>query len=56
MDFLSLEPDNSKMKDSLVMTEHFTKFAIAMPTPNQKARIFAKCLWDIFFVYYGIPE
>lgn len=56
MDFLSLEPDSSNTKDILVMTNHFTKFAIALPTPNQKAKTVAKCLWDHFIVHYGIPE
>ncbi|KAK7909418.1 hypothetical protein WMY93_014102 [Mugilogobius chulae] len=56
MDFLSLEPDTSNIKDILVLTDHFTKFSLAFPTPNQKARTVAKCLWDNFIVYYGIPE
>ena len=56
MDFLSLEPDSSGTKDILVMTDHFTKFAVAIPTPNQKARTVAKCLWDHFIVHYGFPE
>lgn len=56
MDFLSLEPDSSNTKDILVLTDHFTKFAVAIPTPNQKARTVAKCLWHSFIVYYGIPE
>ena len=56
MDFLSLEPDTSNTKDILVLTDHFTKFALAIPTPNQKAKTVAKCLWDNFIVYYGIPE
>uniref|UniRef100_A0A3B3HGE9 Gypsy retrotransposon integrase-like protein 1 n=1 Tax=Oryzias latipes TaxID=8090 RepID=A0A3B3HGE9_ORYLA len=54
MDFLSVEPDG-KTKDILVMTDHFTKYAVAVPTPNQKARTVAKCLWENFFVHYGIP-
>lgn len=56
MDFLSLDPDTSNTKDILVLTDHFTKFATAIPTPNQKARTVAKSLWDNFIVYYGIPE
>ncbi|XP_043960345.1 uncharacterized protein LOC122824149 [Gambusia affinis] len=55
MDFLSLEPDR-RVKDILVITDHFTKYAVAVPTPNQKARTVAKCLWENFFVHYGIPE
>ncbi|XP_041864913.1 uncharacterized protein LOC121654728 [Melanotaenia boesemani] len=56
MDFLSLEPDSSNTSNILVMTDHFTKFALALPTPNQKSKTVAKCLWDQFIVHYGIPE
>lgn len=56
MDYLSLEPDKSGTKDILVITDHFTKFAVAIPTVNQKARTVAKCLWENFMVHYGMPE
>lgn len=56
MDFLSLEPDSSNTGDIFVLTDHFTKFAVALPTPNQKAKTVAKYLWDNFIIYYGIPE
>ncbi|CAL9694123.1 unnamed protein product [Knipowitschia caucasica] len=56
MDYLSLEADKSNTKDILVLTDHFTKYAVALPTANQKARTVAKCLWEHFIVNYGIPE
>uniref|UniRef100_A0A3B4F4P9 Integrase catalytic domain-containing protein n=1 Tax=Pundamilia nyererei TaxID=303518 RepID=A0A3B4F4P9_9CICH len=56
MDFLALESDTSGTRDILVLTDHFTKFAVAIPTPNQKARTVAKCLWENYIIYYGIPE
>lgn len=56
MDFLSVEPDSSNTKDILVITDHFTMYAVAIPTTNQKAQTVAKCLWEHFFVHYGIPE
>lgn len=56
MDFLSIEPDRSNTKDIFMITDHFTKYAMAIPTSNQKARTVAKCLWDNFIVHYGIPE
>lgn len=56
MDFLSLEPDRSNTKDILVITDFFTKYAVAIPTPNQKARTVAKSLWEHFIVHYGVPE
>uniref|UniRef100_A0A8C6TAT6 Gypsy retrotransposon integrase-like protein 1 n=1 Tax=Neogobius melanostomus TaxID=47308 RepID=A0A8C6TAT6_9GOBI len=56
MDFLSLEPDSHNTKDILVMTDHFTKYATAVPTKDQKASTVAKCLWDQFLCHYGFPE
>ncbi|KAG1939020.1 interleukin-1 receptor accessory protein-like 1-A [Pimephales promelas] len=56
MDFLSLEPDSSNTKNILVLTDHFTKFAVAIPTANQKAKTVARCLWNDFMVCYGFPE
>ncbi|KAK9980488.1 hypothetical protein ABG768_000093 [Culter alburnus] len=56
MDFLSLEPDHSNTKNILVITDHFTKYAVAIPTQNQTARTVAKCLWENFLVHYGFPE
>lgn len=56
MDFLSLEPDQSNTKDVLVITDHFTKYALAIPTPNQKAKTVAKCLWEQLICHYGYPE
>ena len=38
------------------MTDHFTRYAQAYITPNQKASTVAKTLWDKFFVHYGFPE
>lgn len=29
---------------------------MAIPTPNQKARTVAKCLWENFIVHYGFPK
>lgn len=56
MDFLSVEPDSKNTKDILVMTDHFTKYAVALPARDQKATTVAKCLWDHFLVHYGYLE
>ncbi|XP_043953102.1 uncharacterized protein LOC122820018 [Gambusia affinis] len=56
MDFLSIEPDRSNTKNILVITDHFTKYAVAVPTPNQRAKTVAKVLWENFLVHYGMPE
>ncbi len=56
MDFLSLEPDSHNTKDILVITDHFTRYAVAIPTRDQKASTVAKCLWEQFLSHYGFPE
>lgn len=56
MDFLSLEPDNRDTRNILVITDNFTKYAVAIPTRDQKAATVAKSLWDHFVVHYGFPE
>lgn len=56
MDFLSIEPDSKSTKDVLVITDHFTKYAVALPTRDQKATTVAKNLWENFLVHYGFPE
>ena len=56
MDYLSLEPDSSNTKDILVITDHYTKYAVAIPTKDQKATTVAKSLWEQFLVHYGFPE
>lgn len=56
IDCLSLEPDSRNTKDILVITDHFTKYAVAIPTKNQKATTVAKTFWEQFFVDYGFPE
>lgn len=33
--YLCIEPEQSNTKDVLVMIDDFTKFAMAVPTPNQ---------------------
>lgn len=38
VDFLSCEPDSENTRDILVLTDHFTKFAVAESTPNQEAK------------------
>ncbi|XP_055017481.1 LOW QUALITY PROTEIN: uncharacterized protein LOC129411251 [Boleophthalmus pectinirostris] len=56
MDYLSLEPDNRDIQNILVITDHFTRFAVAVPTKDQKARTIAKALWENFLIYYGFPS
>ena len=56
IDYLSLEPDGRGTKNILVITDHFTKYAVAVPTADQKAKTVAKALWNNFFIHYGLPE
>ncbi|KAK7879131.1 hypothetical protein WMY93_034090, partial [Mugilogobius chulae] len=56
IDYLSLEPDGKGTKDVLVITDHFTKYAVAVPTADQKSKTVAKALWNNFFIHYGFPE
>ena len=56
VDFLSLEPDSRNTKDILVIMDHFIKYAVAIPTRDQKASTVAKTLWEHFLVHYGFPE
>ena len=60
IDCLTIEaPKNSKsLKDVniLIVTVHFTWYAQAYVTPNQKTNTFTKTLWDKFFMHYGFPE
>ena len=56
MDYLSIEPDNKGVKDVLVVTDHFTKYALAVPTKNQTAKVVADALWENLISHYGWPE
>ena len=56
IDFLRLEPDNSNTKDILVVTDHYTRYAQAFPTKDQRARTVARVLWESYFIHYGFPE
>ncbi|KAJ8046791.1 hypothetical protein HOLleu_05579 [Holothuria leucospilota] len=56
MDFLKLEPDSCDTRNVLVITDHFTRYAFAIPTRDQKATTVAKALWEQVFIHYGFPE
>lgn len=56
LDFLTLETSKGGYKNILVITDHFTRYAQAIPTRNQTARTTAEALWSGFIVHYGIPK
>ncbi|KAK3085220.1 hypothetical protein FSP39_000156 [Pinctada imbricata] len=56
MDYLCLERSKGGFDSVLVITDHFTKYSIAIPTRNQTARTTAEALFRNFIVHYGIPS
>ena len=55
IDFLSLEKSKGGYENILVITDHFSRYAQAIPTRNQKAYTTAKMLYENFFLHYGFP-
>lgn len=55
MDYLSWESDG-RGTINILITDHFTKYAVVVPTPDQKAKTVAKALWNHFFFHCGFPE
>ena len=56
MDVLKLEPDRSGYQYILVITDHFSRYAQAVPTRDKSSRTVAKVLWEQYFLHYGIPK
>ena len=54
LDFTKVDPSKSGKENMLVITDAFTKFSIAVCTPNQTAKTVAKVLVDKWFHTYGI--
>ena len=48
MDYLSLEPSKGNIENVLVVTDHFTRYALAYPSKTQTAQATARILWDNF--------
>ena len=56
MDFLKIEPDAKGTRNVLVITDHFTRYAFAVPTRDQKATTVAKVLWETVFFELWFPR
>lgn len=55
IEVLSLEKSKEGTEDILVITDHFTCIAQALPCRNQNATITAKDLYEKVFLNYGFP-
>ena len=49
VDYLTLEPCKGGTQNILVITDHFTKYAQAIPTKNQTAKTTAEALFKNFY-------
>ena len=56
MDYLTLEMSKGGYQNILVITDHFTKYALAIPTKNQTAKTTAEALFHHFITHYGFPK
>ena len=55
IDHLSLKTSGDSQASILVITDHFSRYAQAIPVPNQTAKTTARVLFDHFIVHYGFP-
>ena len=55
MDYLTLEPSKGGIANVLVITDHYTRYAMAIPTRNQTAKTTADAFFNNFVVHYGFP-
>ena len=56
IDYLLLDRCKGGFEYVLVITDHFTKYSIAVPTRNQTAKTTAEALFRNFIIHYGIPQ
>ena len=56
LDYLTLEPSKGNIENVLVITDHFTRYALAYASNTQTAQATARTLWDNFICHYGFPE
>jgi transposase InsO family protein len=54
MNFLTLEKSKGGYQHILVITDHYTRYAQAIPTKNQLAKATAEAFFNHFIVDYGI--
>ena len=56
LDFTKINPSKTGKENILVITGAFTKFSLAVCTPNQMAKMVAKILIENWFHVYGVPS
>ena len=56
LDFTKIDPSKTGKENILVITDVFTKFSLAVCTPNQTAKMVAKILVEKWFHVYGVPS
>ena len=56
LDYLTLEPSKGNIENVLVITDHFTRYALDYASKTQTAQATARLLWDNFICHYGFPE
>ena len=56
VDYLSLEPSEQNNENVLVITDHFTRYALAYSSKTQTAQVTARILLDNFICHYVFPE
>ena len=54
LDFTKIDPSKTGKENILVITDAFTKFSLAVCTPNQTAKTVAKILVEKWFHVYGV--
>ena len=56
LDFTKIDPSKTAKENVLVITDVFTKFSLAVCTPNQTAKTVAKVLVEKWFHIYRVPS
>ena len=56
IDFLTLEIWKGGFGNILVIIDHFTKYAVALPTRNQTARTTADAFYNNFFINFEFTQ
>ena len=56
LNFLCLQPGKGLEENVLVVTDHFTRYALVCVISPQTTLTTAKTIWDKFTVHYELPE